>query len=70
MPQYSHVLDSFWEEHLKVGQMIEERLAKLPPEEFEDVLHSVFKEDEWLLILVGALLGMAAGWIQTLFLLN
>ena len=38
--------------------MIEERLCQLPPEEFEDVLHSVFKEDEWLLILVGALLGM------------
>ena len=50
--------------------MIEERLCQLPPEEFEDVLHSVFKEDEWLLILVGALLGMGAGWVQTLFLLN
>ena len=70
MPKYSHVLDSFLDEHLKVGDMIEERLAALPPEEFEDVLHSVFKEDEWLLILVGALLGMGAGWIQTLFLLN
>lgn len=70
LPKYSHVLDSFWDEHLKVGDMIEKRLAALPPEEFEDVLHSVFKEDEWLLIMVGALLGMGAGWIQTLFLLN
>ena len=70
MPKYSHVLDSFWDEHLRVGEMIEERLCQLPAEEFEDVLHSVFKEDEWLLILVGALLGMGAGWIQTLFLLN
>ena len=49
--------------------MIEERLCQLP-RGIRRCLHSVFKEDEWLLILVGALLGMGAGWVQTLFLLN
>jgi hypothetical protein len=41
----------------------------LPPDEFVDFLRPVFQEDEWKLVLTGALLGMIAGCLQLLLVL-
>ena len=41
-------------------------MTKLSPAEFERVLHPVFEEDEWILILVGTALGGIAGAGQAL----
>jgi len=49
-----------------VRQMIEDRMKELPPEEYCIMLRSAFKQDEWLLIFIGAVLGFVAGWIQLL----
>jgi hypothetical protein len=38
----------------------------LPPTDYALMLRSAFKEDEWLLILIGAFLGFIAGWLQLL----
>jgi len=38
-----------------------ERMSAMPPEEFENLLHPVFKEDEWILILLGGVLGALVG---------
>jgi uncharacterized membrane protein YheB (UPF0754 family) len=35
--------------------------------EFEDVLRPIFQEDEFTLIVVGAVLGAVAGFIQMAF---
>ena len=43
-----------------------EKMAELPPDEFEGVLHPVFQEDELTLILVGAFLGLVVGGLQVL----
>ena len=51
---------------LGLEETMAERLAALPPVDFEGVLHPVFKEDEVKLILVGGALGMAVGFAQTL----
>jgi len=40
---------------------IAERLGKLPPKEFYQLLHPIIEEDEWKLIAVGAALGFLAG---------
>jgi len=40
----------------------------MPPEKFEDLLHPVFKEDEWILILLGGVLGAVVGMAQVHFL--
>jgi hypothetical protein len=37
------------------------QLEVLPPPDFEDMLRPAFKEDEWILILVGAALGCCVG---------
>jgi uncharacterized membrane protein YheB (UPF0754 family) len=43
-----------------------ERIRALPPEDFVELLRPAFEEDEWMLILLGAVLGFVAGWIQLL----
>ncbi len=48
-------------------KVIRERMENLPPEEFQDLLRPCFQEDEWKLILTGAVLGMAAGLAQLFF---
>jgi len=46
--------------------IIREKMAELPPEQFEGVLHPAFEEDEIQLILLGGLLGMVVGALQLL----
>ena len=49
---------------LKVGSDLSERMKALSPEEFEGVLRPAYQADEWKLIVVGAILGMMAGFAQ------
>jgi uncharacterized membrane protein YheB (UPF0754 family) len=44
--------------------LLNERMASLPPEEFQDLLRPCFQEDEWKLILMGGVLGLLAGTAQ------
>lgn len=59
---------AYAEEALDMENMLEEKMAGLTEKEFEGFLRPVFQEDEWILILVGAVLGMAAGILQYIFL--
>lgn len=43
------------------------KMSQMNPEEFQDLLRPAFQEDEWILVLIGAILGMVAGFIQLLF---
>ena len=49
---------------LDIKQTVARRLSFLPPSEFEELLHSVFKEDELTLIALGAFLGGLVGLLQ------
>ena len=49
---------------LRVGDDLCERLQALRSEDFEGVLRPAYQQDEWKLIVTGALLGMAAGVAQ------
>ena len=49
-----------------IEALIYERMRDLPPEEFIDLLRPAFQEDEWMLIMLGAVLGFVAGWLQLL----
>jgi len=55
---------SYFETRLGIRQLIADRLQKLPPEDFENMLHPVFKEDEPTLISLGGVLGAAVGVLQ------
>ena len=64
MPDAMREAHAYVGEALKLEETIRERMACLPPEIFEQLLHSVFKEDEWKLVAVGGALGAALGVAQ------
>ena len=51
-----------------VERLLRERMEALPPAEFQDLLRPCFQEDEMKLVVLGGVLGLAAGLAQ-LFLL-
>ncbi len=52
-----------------VAELIFERMAALPPKDFQDVLRPAFQEEEWQLVLLGGLFGALAGALQSLVVL-
>lgn len=48
----------------KVNALFLERMKKLTPMEFQNLLRPAFREDEWILIVLGGVTGALAGWIQ------
>jgi uncharacterized membrane protein YheB (UPF0754 family) len=49
-----------------VRKLITERMRELPHDDFSELLRSAMREDEWLLLLHGAVLGFIAGMIHLL----
>ncbi|WP_291720946.1 hypothetical protein [Bernardetia sp.] len=56
--------EEYANEALDLENTLAERMGNLSFKEFEGFLRPVFQEDEWILILVGAVLGMLAGVLQ------
>ncbi|AWL29715.1 hypothetical protein A7P53_12645 [Acinetobacter defluvii] len=48
----------------KIFQMFRERIRELTPTEFQNLLRPAFREDEWLLIVLGGVTGFLAGLIH------
>lgn len=51
---------------LDIENLIIEKMNKLTPEEYEGILRPVFKDDEMLMVMVGAMLGFGVGELQVL----
>ncbi len=51
----------------KIRKTLAERMAVMDSEAYENVLRPAFKQDEWKLILAGAVLGAVAGAVQLSF---
>jgi len=67
--KYVSYLHKYADEALHIGDDLCEKMRNLSPEEFENVLRPAYQQDEWKLILVGAILGMGAGFLQLYFIL-
>jgi uncharacterized membrane protein YheB (UPF0754 family) len=50
-----------------VENLIAERMNKLTPEQYESILRPVFKDDEMLMVSVGAVLGFLVGELRVFF---
>lgn len=48
----------------RISHLISSRMRELPPEDFAEMLRAAMKEDEWLLYLHGAVLGLGAGFLH------
>jgi len=62
-----HPLHAYTTLRLDLKATLIERMNKLTPVEFEQVLHPIFQEDELTLIIAGGVLGALAGVLQMLF---
>jgi uncharacterized membrane protein YheB (UPF0754 family) len=70
LPQTLRHVDNYAEGAMDIRNTLTERMQKLSPEEFEGMLRPAFKEDEWSLIIVGAVLGFIVGELQTFMMLH
>lgn len=52
---------------LDIENLIVSKMRQLTPEQYEGIMRPVFKDDELLMITVGAVLGFAVGELQVLF---
>lgn len=52
---------------LSIEDLIVEKMNQLTPEEYEGIMRPVFKDDELLMICVGAILGFLVGELQVVF---
>ena len=64
LPGHLPLVYAYSDGALDLEATLREKMRGLSGEEFEGVLHPVFQEDELTLILVGAFLGLAAGFAQ------
>ena len=70
LPHSIHRTFDYAESTLDLETTMREKMSELSPDEFEAVLRPAFQEDEWILILVGAVLGGLAGVGQLVFLFS
>jgi len=66
MPEQASLLDAYAREHVDIEGLIAERMALLSDDEFETLLRPAFKDDEKVVVAVGALLGFLVGELQVL----
>ena len=64
LPHSIRHIFSYTEEALDIENTLRTRMQALSPPEFAGFLRPIFQEDEWKLILVGAVLGFLAGLAQ------
>ncbi|WP_198938087.1 DUF445 domain-containing protein [Alkanindiges hydrocarboniclasticus] len=69
LPETMKHVESYAEDAMDIRNTLVTRMQQLTPEEFEGMLRPAFKEDEWSLIIVGAVLGFLVGEMQILFML-
>jgi uncharacterized membrane protein YheB (UPF0754 family) len=72
----ARMTDSFGEfeeyaaRQLAVEELLQDKMNQLSPDEFESIMRPVFKDDEWLMISVGAVLGFLVGELQVEMILH
>ena len=59
LPETVRHVDKYAKEVMDIQNTLAQRLEVLPAPEFEGMLRPAFKEDEWILIAVGAALGLS-----------
>ena len=70
LPETMKFVEQYAGDAMDVRNTVVERMQDLSPEEFEGMLRPAFKEDEWILITVGAVLGVVVGEMQIMFMLT
>jgi uncharacterized membrane protein YheB (UPF0754 family) len=64
IPQTMSHAHRYAAEVMDIENTIAEKMSQLDNEQFEAMMRPIFKDDEWLIIMVGAVLGAAVGELQ------
>jgi uncharacterized membrane protein YheB (UPF0754 family) len=65
MPETFQYLEGYATNALDLANLLQERLALLDTDGYENLLRPAFKDDEWVVVAVGATLGFLVGELQT-----
>jgi uncharacterized membrane protein YheB (UPF0754 family) len=68
LPEAADRLEDYAARALDLANLLDERLALLSTEQYEDLLRPAFREDEKIVVAIGAALGFIVGELQTLLL--
>src|SRR5690625_4169756 len=66
LPQTMSYVEHYAQEAMDLERLLGAKMDELSAEEFEGLLRPAFRQDEWILITVGALLGFLVGELQVL----
>lgn len=64
LPRALKHMERYAEDAMDIRNTLVSKMKQLTPEEFEGVLRPAFRQDEWILITVGAVLGFMVGELQ------
>jgi len=64
LPDTMRHVEKHIERAMDLEKVLSERMGALPSSDFEQLLHPVFQEDEWKLVLMGGVLGVLVGMAQ------
>ncbi len=68
-PEVQPEIEAYLEKQLGVAELVETKLNAMPKLEFERLLRGIFEQDEWILIVIGGVLGASVGLLQGLVIL-
>jgi len=68
MPDTARHVERYRDAAMGLEELLCQKLQSLPSRDFEGLLHPVFQEDEWKLVLMGGVLGIVIGCMQWRFL--
>jgi uncharacterized membrane protein YheB (UPF0754 family) len=64
MPEASYQAQAYATERLDIENTIVERMSMMDTDDYENLLRPAFKDDEWIIVALGATLGFLFGEIQ------
>jgi len=70
LPAALQSVNGYAEDAMDIRNTLITKMRAMTPEQFEGMLRPVFKQDEWLLITVGAVLGFLVGELQVFLMVH
>jgi uncharacterized membrane protein YheB (UPF0754 family) len=64
MPEHSAKVEAYAAERLDIENTLVERMSAMDNESYENLLRPAFKDDEWIVVALGATLGFLFGELQ------
>jgi uncharacterized membrane protein YheB (UPF0754 family) len=64
LPEALRHVEKYAADAMDIENTLSTKMQELTPEEFEELLRPAFRQDEWILIAVGAVLGFLVGELQ------